>query len=91
VKVVADESLAYLQYRVIDSDGMEILLHEESDMNSAQSKNKTRSERLLEDEPSQTQPQPSDSAPEEQEEASKKAKKKKKKSTPPQPAEEQQQ
>ncbi len=29
---------------------MEILLHEESDMNSAQSKNKTRSERLIEDE-----------------------------------------
>ena len=55
VKVVADESLAYLQYRVIDADGMEILLHEESDMNSAQTKNKTRSERLLEDETSQSQ------------------------------------
>ena len=52
LKVVADESLAYLQYRVIDSTGQEIFLHEESDMNSAQSKNKTRSERLLEDEPS---------------------------------------
>ena len=56
VKVVADESLAYLQYRVIDSEGIEILLHEESDMNSAQTKNKTRSERLLDDEPSQPQP-----------------------------------
>ncbi len=50
LKVVADESLAYLQYRVIDHAGMEVFLHEESDMNSAQSKNKTRSERLLEDE-----------------------------------------
>ena len=53
--MVADESLAYLQYRVIDSEGVEMLLHEESDMNSAQTKNKTRSERLLEDEPSQPQ------------------------------------
>lgn len=44
-KVVPDESLAYLQYRVIDGDGKEIYLHEESDMNSAQSKNKTRSDR----------------------------------------------
>ncbi|MDE7421102.1 MAG: Rne/Rng family ribonuclease [Muribaculaceae bacterium] len=51
-KIVPDESLAYLQYRVIDGTGMEIFLHEESDMNSAQSKNKTRSERLLEDETS---------------------------------------
>ncbi|MDE6632128.1 MAG: ribonuclease E/G, partial [Muribaculaceae bacterium] len=48
-KIVPDESLAYLQYRVIDGSGQEILLHEESDMNSAQSKNKTRSERLLEE------------------------------------------
>ncbi|MDE7097512.1 MAG: ribonuclease E/G, partial [Muribaculaceae bacterium] len=52
VKIVPDESLAYLQYRVIDNAGMEIFLHEESDMNSAQSKNKTRSERLGEDEQS---------------------------------------
>lgn len=52
VKVVADESLTYLQYRVIDGSGMEVFLHEESDMNSAQSKNKTRAERLAEDDPS---------------------------------------
>jgi len=45
VKVVPDESLAYLQYRVIDGEGKEIFLHEESDMNSAQTKNKTRSNR----------------------------------------------
>lgn len=53
-KVVADESLAYLQYKVIDNAGNEMILHEESDMNSAQSKNKTRSERLIEEEPSST-------------------------------------
>lgn len=39
VKVVADQSLAYLQYRVLDSDKNEIYLKEESDMNSAQTKN----------------------------------------------------
>lgn len=49
LKVVPDESLAYLQYRVIDSDGKEIYLHEESDMNSAQTKNKTRSNRNSEE------------------------------------------
>lgn len=48
-KVVPDESLAYLQYRVIDADGKEIYLQEESDMSSAQSKNKTRSDRNSED------------------------------------------
>lgn len=42
VKLVADESLAYLQYKVIDDSGKEIDLKEESDMNSAQTKNKTR-------------------------------------------------
>lgn len=49
LKVVPDESLAYLQYRVIDGDGKEIFLHEERDMNSAQTKNKTRSDRNSED------------------------------------------
>lgn len=49
-KIVPDESLAYLQYRVLDSDGKEIYLHEESDMNSAQTKNKTRFDRNSEDE-----------------------------------------
>ena len=37
-KVVPDESLAYLQYKVIDSEGKEIDLKEESDLNSNQSK-----------------------------------------------------
>lgn len=50
VKVVPDESLAYLQYRVIDNTGKEIYLQEESDMNSAQSKNKTRSDRSADEE-----------------------------------------
>jgi len=50
VKVVPDESLAYLQYRVIDNTGKEIYLQEESDMSSAQSKNKTRSDRSADEE-----------------------------------------
>lgn len=50
IKVVPDESLAYLQYRVIDNTGKEIYLQEESDMNSAQSKNKTRSDRSADEE-----------------------------------------
>lgn len=41
-KIVADESLAYLQYRVIDETGNEIDLKEESDMNSRQSKSHSR-------------------------------------------------
>lgn len=39
VKILADENLAYLQYRVIDSDKVEIDLKEESDINSSQTKN----------------------------------------------------
>lgn len=42
MKIVADENLAYLQYRVIDETGKEIDLKEESDVNSSQTKNKTR-------------------------------------------------
>ncbi|MBD5370549.1 MAG: Rne/Rng family ribonuclease [Bacteroides sp.] len=42
MKLVADESLAYLEYRVLDSDSKEIDLKEESDMNSSHSKNRTR-------------------------------------------------
>lgn len=41
-KVLADESLAYLQYRVVDPDGKEIDVKEESDINSSQSKNRVR-------------------------------------------------
>ena len=39
VKVVADESLAFLQYKVLDQNKAEIDLQEESDMNSSQTKN----------------------------------------------------
>lgn len=42
MKIVADESLAYLQYKVIDDSGREIDLKEESDINSSQTKSKTR-------------------------------------------------
>lgn len=41
-KVIADESLAYLEYKVMDADGKEIDVKEESDMNSSQSKNKAK-------------------------------------------------
>ena len=41
-KVTADESLAYLQYRVIDDSGKEIDLKEESDLSSNQSKTHAR-------------------------------------------------
>ena len=41
-KVLPDQSLAYLQYKVIDSDGKEIDLKEESDFNSSQSKSHAR-------------------------------------------------
>ena len=41
-KVIADESLAYLQYKVLDTEGKEIDVKEESDINSSQSKNRLR-------------------------------------------------
>ncbi|MDE6559536.1 MAG: ribonuclease E/G, partial [Muribaculaceae bacterium] len=42
MKLMADQSLAYLQYRVLDSDRREIDLKEESDTNSSHSKNQVR-------------------------------------------------
>lgn len=39
VKLVADESLTYLQYKVLDPDKMEIDLQEESDSGSSRTKN----------------------------------------------------
>lgn len=44
-RVVADESLAFLQYRVVDENGNEIDLKEESDLNSSHSKSHSRSKR----------------------------------------------
>ena len=41
-KMLPDQSLAYLQYKVIDSDGKEIDLKEESDFSSNQSKSHAR-------------------------------------------------
>ena len=49
MKVVADESLAYLQYRVLDEDGKEIDLKEESDFNSNQSKSHARQKNTSEE------------------------------------------
>lgn len=41
-KIIADESLAYLQYKVVDADGKEIDVKEESDMSSSQSKTRAK-------------------------------------------------
>lgn len=41
-KVIADESLAYLQYKVVDPEGKEIDLKEEGDLGSSQTKNRVR-------------------------------------------------
>ncbi|MDE5878310.1 MAG: Rne/Rng family ribonuclease [Muribaculaceae bacterium] len=41
-KIVADESLAYLQYRVIDAEQKEVDLKEERDLNSNQTKTHSR-------------------------------------------------
>lgn len=41
-KVIADESLAYLQYKVLDGDGKEVDLKEESDTGSSQSKTRAK-------------------------------------------------
>ncbi|MDE5552422.1 MAG: ribonuclease E/G, partial [Muribaculaceae bacterium] len=49
VKVIANESLAYLEYKVLDGEGKEIDLKEESDMNSSHTKNRTRNKRDSED------------------------------------------
>lgn len=44
-RIVADESLAYLQYRAVNEKGEEIDLKEESDLNSSHSKSQARSKR----------------------------------------------
>ena len=49
-KIIADQSMAYLQYRVIDSKGNEVDLKEEKDMNSSASKSKSKAKtRVSED------------------------------------------
>jgi ribonuclease G len=77
VKVVADESLAFLQYKVLDQNKVEIDLQEESDMNSSQTKNgqkvNTRNDVNTADETADAQP------------AKTKAKKNKQKQAQPQP------
>lgn len=83
VKVVADESLAFLQYKVLDQNKVEIDLQEESDMNSSQTKNgqkvNTRNDVNTADETADAQP------------AKTKAKKNKQKQAQPQPKQAQQQ
>lgn len=41
-RILPDQSLAYLQYRVVDADGNEIDLKEEKDMDSSASKSKSK-------------------------------------------------
>lgn len=50
-KIIPDESLAYLQYRVEDKDGNEIDLKEESDAGTRQTKEKRRTKRDNEENP----------------------------------------
>ena len=50
-KIIPDESLAYLQYRVEDKDGNEIDLKEESDAGTRQTKEKRRTRRDNEENP----------------------------------------
>lgn len=57
VKVIADQSLAYLEYKVVDNNGKEIDLKEESDMNSSETKNRTRAKNRISDEASSESPQ----------------------------------
>jgi hypothetical protein len=45
VKIIPDESLAYLQYKVIDPNGKEIDLKEESDSGTRQTKEKKRAKK----------------------------------------------
>ena len=41
-RIVADQSLAYLQYKVLDKNRVEIDLKEEKDLNSSASKTKNK-------------------------------------------------
>lgn len=85
VKVVADESLAYLQYRVFDADKNEIDLKEESDTGSSQTKNKqkvaTRNEASAE-EPEPKQPNPKQPNPKPKQEQTAKQSKPKQEQAP---------
>ncbi len=56
-KIVADQSLAYLQYRVIGSDKKEIDLREEKDVSSSATKNKRKAKTRTSD-GDQTSPTP---------------------------------
>ena len=55
IKVISDQSMAYLQYRVIDDNGKEIDLKEESDMNSSETKNRIRVKNRMAEESPQEQ------------------------------------
>lgn len=50
-KVLPDENLAYLQYRVMDSNGNEVNLQEEKDVNSSQTKSRTKAKNRVKEKP----------------------------------------
>ncbi len=50
-KVLPDENLAYLQYRVVDSNGNEVNLQEEKDVNSSQTKSRTKAKNRVKEKP----------------------------------------
>ena len=46
-KIVPDQSLAYLQYRVVDSEGNELDLREDKDTNSSSTDKKNKAKKRL--------------------------------------------
>lgn len=50
-RIIADESLSYLQYRVIDKEGKEIDLREEKDTGSSRSKTRTKTKTRVKETP----------------------------------------
>lgn len=50
-KVLPDENLAYLQYRVVASNGNEVNLQEEKDVNSSQTKSRTKAKNRVKEKP----------------------------------------
>ena len=48
-RIVPDQSLAYLQYRVVDKNGVEIDIKEEKDMDSSASKSKNKAKNRVKD------------------------------------------
>lgn len=50
-KILPDENLAYLQYRVVDAAGNEVNLQEEKDVSSSQTKSRTKAKNRVKEKP----------------------------------------